>query len=380
MRQIVEKDERLAPTVASCRGVRPMRAEDLTAVARLFNKVFRGRSGDPSPDQLDYLHRLFFESPVYDPAHGSIVHVNASGGIDSALLALPMTFSMGGQEITARLLCAFMADGKAGLAGAARLARAIRVSQPDFCFSDNASPVSADHWTTGGGMMLPVQSLQWRRTFRPIGSCLEKAGAKITWLRPMASSLPVRLADGLIRSRLSAFTMQPVSGWRSRNATSSDFRRYAEEMTERFWLRPAWTTEEVRWLMDGARLNRTLGELQCRIVSDAAGKDIGCLLYFRNPGRTAEVLDVLASAGHETEVVAHMLHELDHEGHVAARGMSQPFLMNALMRNRRMRFRHRGYFCMVSRHDDLRRAAASGDIYVGGLASESWSRLLSDFH
>ena len=104
------------------------------------------------------------------------------------------------------------------------------------------------------------------------------------------------------------------------------------------------------------------------------------MLYFRNPGGTAEVLDVPASEGRETEVVSHMLHELDREGHVAARGMSQPFLMNALMRSRRMHFSHRGYFCMVSRHDDIRRAAATGDIYVGGLASESWSRLLSDFH
>jgi hypothetical protein len=380
MSQAIRKDEGMAPTPASSRGVRPMRPEDLTSVAGLFNRVFRNRRADPSPDQLDYLHRLFFESPIYDPRHGSIVHLNANGVIDSALLALPMTFTTGGKEITARLLCAFMADGRAGLAGAARLAHAIRVSQPDFCFSDNASPASADHWTTGGGMMLPVQSLEWRRAFRPIGFCLERAAARIAWLRRIASSLPVRLADRLVRSRLPAFTTQPVAGWRSRNATSSDFRRHAGEMTARFWLRPAWNPEEVRWLMDGARLNRTLGELQCRVISDAAGKDIGCMLYFRNPGRTAEVLDVLASAGRETEVVAHMLHELDREGHVAARGMSQPFLMSALMRSRRMRFKHRGYFCMVSRHDDIRRAAATGDIYVGGLASESWSRLLSDFH
>jgi hypothetical protein len=53
--------------------------------------------------------------------------------------------------------------------------------------------------------------------------------------------------------------------------------------------------------------------------------------------------------------------------------------MNALGRQRLMSFRHRGYFCISTRHDDLKQAALLGDIYIGGLASEQWSRMLTDF-
>lgn len=74
-----------------------------------------------------------------------------------------------------------------------------------------------------------------------------------------------------------------------------------------------------------------------------------------------------------------MFADLSASGYSAAHGMAQPFLMNALMRQRQMSFRHRGYFCMVTRHADLKEAAERNDIYIGDLASETWSRLLTDF-
>jgi hypothetical protein len=45
-----------------------------------------------------------------------------------------------------------------------------------------------------------------------------------------------------------------------------------------------------------------------------------------------------------------------------------------------MRFRHRAFTCVATRHQDIRDAIARNDIYIGGLAGESWSRLMTDFH
>src|SRR5690606_1206828 len=105
----------------------------------------------------------------------------------------------------------------------------------------------------------------------------------------------------------------------------------------------------------------------------------GCCLYFHNPGKTAHVLNVLSQPGREVEVIRSMFADLETSGHVATRGISQPFLMNALMRSGKISFTHRGYFCMITDRDDVRNTAVGSDIYVGGLASESWSRLLTDF-
>lgn len=93
----------------------------------------------------------------------------------------------------------------------------------------------------------------------------------------------------------------------------------------------------------------------------------------------ATVLNLVCEEGRERDVAAAMFARLDAEGYAVAVGMAQPFLMNAISRQRWLSFRHRGYFCMVTRHADLKEAAERNDIYIGGLASETWSRLLTDF-
>ena len=367
-----------SPSLPS-RGVQPMNRDDLLDVANLFNQVFRRKSEAPSRDLMDYLDRLFFQAPSYAPEHGALVHRNATGRIDSALLALPMPFQIGDTKITARLLCAFMADGRSGLSGAARLARAIRLSQPEFCFSDNSSPTSADHWTTAGGRMLPVQSLEWRRTFRPVASAMEQAGARMPWLNRLPLSSLANVPDTAIRRLMPSFkSPRHGTGYWAPAGTDKFFHCF-QTMTRHFSLRPAWSSEDVQWLMESAALNRTQGVLTCRILTDDRGEEAGCCLYFHNPGKTAHVLNVLSQPGREVEVIRSMFADLEASGHVAARGISQPFLMNALMRSGKISFAHRGYFCMITDRDDVRNAAAGSDIYVGGLASESWSRLLTDF-
>ena len=150
-------------------------------------------------------------------------------------------------------------------------------------------------------------------------------------------------------------------------------------MLQRFAVRPVWSRSEFDWLTAVASLNSTLGELLSREVVDEGGRVIGAYLYFGKAGETATVLNIVCEAGREFDVTAQMFHSLDAEGYVLATGSAQPFLMNAISRQRWLSFHHRGYFCMVTRHADLKDAVQRNDIYVGGLASESWSRLLTDF-
>lgn len=376
--QSTPEPERGARHSPAC-GVRPMSRDDIPAVARLFSKIFRNRSGEVASGLEDYLETVFFGSPHYRPEHGSVVHDGANGQIDSTILAVPMEFSVHGRPLVARLLCAFMADGKEGAAGAARLARQMRAHRQDFCFSDNASPVSADHWVAGGGIVLPIQSLEWRRVFQPLTAGAIRAGRRMAWLRSPGLLGLSRWLDGALVRRRGAFAPAPVTGCRVVPASPEEFVDCARPMIERFPIRPVWAKQEFDWLVRIAVMNRSLGDMQCRIVLDESGQGIGAFLFFGRKGHAATVLNIVCTAGRAFDVVGQMFASLDAEGYASASGPAQPFLMNAISRQRWLSFKHRGYFCMVTRHAELKDAALRNDIYIGGLASESWSRLLTDF-
>lgn len=360
-------------------GIRAMERADVSTIGKLFNKIFRKTDCEAGEDLKRYLETVFFGSPHYTPACGSVVHENGAGGIDSAILALPIEFLVHGRPTIARLLCAFMADGKTGAAGAARLARMMRAARQDMCFSDSSSPVSADHWVAGGGIVLPIQSLEWRRAFRPIVAGAFLASRRVPLLRSRAVIGALALLDRALRWRVPSTKPGSVPGFDTKPASLEEFRQCAGPMLERFSVRPAWSRPEFDWLASVASLNRNLGTLQCRKVICERGRTVGAFLFFGNENGIANVLNVLCEEGRELDVTAEMFASLDREGYAAAVGMAQPFLMNAISRQRWLSFRHRGYFCMVTRHADLMEAALRNDIYIGGLASESWSKLLTDF-
>lgn len=355
-----------------------MSRSDIPAVARLFSKVFRHREGTAAPDLETYLEAVFFGSPHYQPEHGSIVH-DRGNGVTSAILAVPMEFSVHGRPVMAKLLCAFMADGKDSAVGAAHLARQMRAARQDMCFSDNSSPVSADHWVAGGGIVLPVQSLEWRRIFRPLSAGAIAAGRRVPPLRSAHVLGPLRWLDRAVRRWRGSVIPAGAAGCQTLPVNPEEFLRCAGPMIERFSIRPVWSRQEFDWLYQVAAMNRNLGELDCRIVIDENGRSIGAFLFSGKKGGTATVLNIVCAANREFDVVGQMFTSLDAEGYASASGISQPFLMNAISRQRWLSFKHRGYFCMVTRHAEIKDAALRNDIYIGGLASESWSRLLTDF-
>jgi hypothetical protein len=290
-----------------------------------------------------------------------------------------MEFTVHGRPITARLLCAFMADGKAAAGGAAHLARSMRAMRQDMCFSDNASPVSADHWMAAGGIVLPIQSLEWQRSFLPLKAMALLASRQF----PVIGSRILIGALGIVDRALRRVrpSMRPAAQavCLTTTATFDEFLQYAGPMLERFAVHPVWSKSEFDWLVGVAAMNRSLGTLECRKVLGENGRTIGVFLFFGKANAMATVLNVLSEKGREFDVTAAMFAKLDAEGYAAAVGMAQPLLMNAISRQRWLSFRHRGYFCLVTRHADLKDAAERNDVYVGGLASESWSRLLTDF-
>ena len=147
-----------------------------------------------------------------------------------------------------------------------------------------------------------------------------------------------------------------------------------------FAVRPLWSEDELSWLVSLAAQNTKLGAFTIRAVEDRTGAIIGCFVYYAAPGRTAHVLNILSLPGQETAVLDAMFRDLDRAGHVEARGRAQPALMAGLALQRWLVFRHKAFVMVLTRLPEVSDAVARGDVYVGGLAGEDWSRLMSDFY
>jgi hypothetical protein len=75
-----------------------------------------------------------------------------------------------------------------------------------------------------------------------------------------------------------------------------------------------------------------------------------------------------------------MFRHLDRTGHLEARGRAQPALMQGLSLQHWLVFRNKAFALALTRSPDVNDAVTRGDVYIGGLAGEDWSRLMYDFH
>lgn len=366
------------PVQLSATGVRPMRRDDLPAVETVLNSAFKKTGQERNFDFRSYIERLFFGSPAFSPENGSVVY-DTGDRVTSVILAIPMRFVVHGKTITARLLCAFASDGKLGALGAARLSRGMRASKHDMLFSDTASPVSADHWVAIGGNMLPIESLQWHKALKPFCTIALRMPRRSKLAKTTLALMTLGFVDGILRRWKKGLRPPEVAGARVRAVDYETFRREALAKIERFSIRPEWSYEEFHWLVEMSRANESLGELKSLLIENAEGHVMGAALFFGQRGRTAYVLNLVCDAGRENDVLNTLFCHFDDENYAHITGMSQPFLINALYRQNHMSFRHDGYFCMATRDDALREKALAGDMYIGGLCSESWSKLITDY-
>jgi len=357
------------------RPIMPMHKADIPEVAAIFYRAFRRAGRHPGTEFHAYLERSFFGSPCYDPAEGGMVHRGSDGMIDSALLVIPMQVSVHGRLITGRLMSNYMTDPQRRTRGGADMVLTIRARNQEFCFSDSANEVSAGHWKAVGGKVLPIYSLDWRVVFRPAGWLASRARARLPLGLHRLASMLMRPVDAVLGRR----TPAGYAG-RAEPMSRQDFIAAAPRLVERFAIHPVWAPAELGWLLDMAALNTVDGPLQLLAVRDDAGSLLGCCVFYARAGGVAKVLNILTHQRHEAIVVGLLLAHLDAMGCVAARGMAQPFLMQALGLQKGMAFLPRGAYCISTRHADIVDAALKGDCYLGGLMGEDWSRLVTDFH
>lgn len=364
---------------------RPLRPDDIEAVAGLFQRVFRDRGTPPPASLATYLKDLYIDAPGNDPEIPSLVYVGDDGVISGFVggNALPMTFN--GTKLRAGVCGSLMVDGHETdpLAGA-RLLKAFVSGPQDISFSETASETSVAMFTRLRGVVMTNYSLDWLRIIRPGAFALQVGSERI---RPLRMFSPVvQRADRMLLGRMGADELRwsgipsartPRGGFSVAEIDTQAFIPLMDKFTAHFAVRPDWAPGQLEHILSDAARKSDYGPMTLAQVTARTGTPVGAFVYHFKPGGIARVLQILAMPGQEGSVIDALIDHAAAAGASALRGRTQPALMDAML-GRRISFTHLASSAIRAKDPAIVAAFREGKGFFNGLAGEHWSRLIGD--
>jgi hypothetical protein len=360
--------------------IRPLQADDIAAVCALFSRTFRPGAAIRSDELAEAVRETYLTAPAYRPDRGSLVHVDEGGRINGFLGLINITLRLGERVLQAGVMSAYMADvdHKANPPIGLALVRAAQRLPLDLIFSDTANRTSLDISQALNFNVMPLQSLEWTKVLRPIGTgtylLTRKRRTLGDWLARPAGALDAVLS----RHPVFQVNDRRLKGTVSRPLTIERFVDGAAAFLDPSMLRPAWDAPELTWIVTQASRQMKSGTLHMREVVDRGGRVAGMYLVYARRGGVAVTLQLLARPGREEMVVGDMLHQAKLLGAVAVKGAGSAMLFEGLMRHQGVIYRH-VMSCLVWAADpDVAAAIRGGRAQLGGLAGETWARIFAD--
>jgi hypothetical protein len=355
--------------------VRPVAADDIPAVGRLFQMVFRKTDDAPTASLLGYLERVFISSRSAEPDISSLVHQSADGEINGFIGIVAMPFLVDGVKRRAAFAGTLMVDERARdpLAGA-RLLRAFLAGPQDITLSETANEISQSLWRRLRGMILPDYSLDWVRVFKPAGFALASAAMRKPALgRLRLATLPL---DHVAARLMKSAPKRPDAGLSDRSVDDAELVASLERFTAHYAVRPDWTCMDMPGMLADARQKSRYGTMVQSLVVRGQ-TPIGVFIYHAKPRGIAHVLQIAAASGRMQDVVDQLFSHAFERGLVGLRGRTQPALLEVLL-VKDCCFVHRTATVALSRDQVFLGRVASGNAFINGLAGETWIRLIGD--
>jgi hypothetical protein len=309
--------------------IRPFTEEDIPQVTDLHMRV-TGNPDDISPGHLNscrtYLAEVFLDNPWRDEAISSLVHQEGDGRITGFIGVLPQRMSINGNVVRAALLCEFVVDFSArGFTGVNLLSKALRGPQ-DLSYSDQANASSRNLFEGLGGATSFLYSTRWTyplRLFQFARYFLKKQGLLPPLLLPVSSSV-ARILDTLgapLRNRPSLPSAPRLLG---EDLTCETLLACLTEFTAGRFLRPDYDHRSLSWLLERADRKRRKRRLQKVLVKTEQQEIAGWYLYYSEPRRPAEVLQLFAKPRFARGVVEHLFYHAWQQGAIAVSGRLEP--------------------------------------------------------
>ena len=374
---------RQGPTRAGSRRVRLLERRDLEAVADVFLRVFRridepARRAAAMPGVIAHLAEVYLDCPWLDATRGSLVLVDGAGEIHGFLGSIHLPMAFDGRPLLASAMGTFMVTDAERKSGAGLdLLRAHLANGLDLHFTDTANRISLGFRQGMRFDLLPLHSLEWVLALRPARFAAQRASRRWPFL---PGGLLGRAAGPLDRPLRRALHLDDLVDDKvvvEETSRAAFFAFAAAQVAERR-LRPDWTEARFDWLLDRAAARTGNGPLHLRQASDGRGRVLGCWLVYAESGSVASVLQIFAGPRDRRAVLAAVLHDADAMGCLAVRGTTEPETMEALYSIPGILFHHKGATALRAADPEVAAAARAGDLSIGGLTGESWTRFVSD--
>lgn len=361
-------------------GVRPCTIEDVPRIADLFESVFRRRTA-PAPASLrDYFEAIYFGHPWRDERLSSLVYQLADGRIVGFMGSLPLRLRFRGESLLGAVAGNLMVhrDFKNPLAGA-RLVKTFLGGPQDLSFSDTANEISRKMWEAAGGMTLLLPSLQWLCVLRPGGFALHMLHRKLPRVPFKGfARLVVACMDTVVGKVGSPSGHELPAGFASAVLDRASHLAGLGPILRKYALAPDYDAYGLGWLMDRAAEKSQFGPLRGAVLRGPGGALCGWHLYYGQAGGLAHVLQLCAVPAARKLVLSSVIADARERGCVALMGAVEPHFMRELADEQSIFVLRGGHAVAHSRREDVRRAVADGDAFLGRLEGEWWTRLQGD--
>ncbi|MBW6423284.1 hypothetical protein KX729_17645 [Rhizobium sp. XQZ8] len=356
--------------------VRDFERNDIEAVARLFQKTFRG-SKTQSPALMAHLADVFFDHPWNEPDIRSKVFVEANGAITGFVGIFSSRLELEGRPLRAAFASSLMVENpKENPLAGARLVRAFLNGPQDISLTETANQTAMNLLQKSGNPLDPAYSLNWLRVLRPASTAVQLAERRVgaaRILRPFG-----RVADRLMYfGRKVPFSSGENSKIKFKDVTPDVFGNALLSLKDLYPLRPRWDEASIRWFIEQAEQKRNFGYPEWRVGYSADNRPLAAYAYFTNPGGIGWVLQALSTPALTGDLVDDLFAHAYEMGTAALRGAAHPWLIPALM-TRRSFFHSRSFYVAAARDKSLLEPIRSGQALVSGIAGEGWMRLIGD--
>jgi hypothetical protein len=226
-------------------SIRPLRRDDLPAVAALYELVARSGTRTPAPGLAGHLAETLLDHPWADEEIPSLVHEEADGGISGFIGCHVRRFVLDGRPL--RVAC----GGQLVTDPAARsravgffLLREFMRGEQDLALTDTAGEATRLMWARIGGRPAYLPSVSWFRPFRPLRFALDYAAIRRRGGTTAERAPFAALGRGAFRPRVPA----PPADVEREPLTPASLAAALSELEGAFRLRPAYDEGFLTWL------------------------------------------------------------------------------------------------------------------------------------
>ena len=344
---------------------------DVDAVTDLFIKTFRRDVRTNRAAIARCIAETYLDVWHSSDFAGSLVHVDDRGGANGFLGVIKAELEFNGRRIKAGVFGTFMvAAPQQNAAIGVRLAQTCRSLPLDLLYSDTASPRSLEFARLMRCETMATQSLEWIKIIRPV----ETAALM------MARRLPIgRATLAKVASKIGGVARRGEFDDEAVVLIDEDrFLTLAEELTQDRSIRPCWRSEAMRRLLTLASQKKKNGPIGLYEVKARRGRTAGVFILYAGPTKIAQALQIVARRDSARTVAAAVIGAAKRRGAAALRGYSDSRIIEGLIGEERLFYRHGGAATAFARDPALRAALHRDEVMIGGLVGERWSRLVSD--